>query len=148
MHPVAVAELVATVEHTPQMLAAALLHDVLEDTRRTRAEVEATFGGEVATLVGWLTDVSRPEGGNRAARKALDRERIAKAPATAKTIKLADLIDNSSTILAYDRGFARIYLPEKALLLEVLREGDPVLWHRAKDLLEDGLRAGFVRSAR
>jgi hypothetical protein len=85
----------------------------------------------VASLVEQLTDVSRPEHGNRAARKAIDRAHTASASAAAKTLKLADLIDNSRSILERDPGFARVYIEEKRLLLEVLREGDPTLWGTA-----------------
>ncbi len=65
VHPAEVAKIVSTVPHTPQMLAAAWLHDVVEDTGVTLETIRAEFGDEVATLVGWLTDVSRPEQGNR-----------------------------------------------------------------------------------
>ncbi len=45
---------------------------------------------------------------------------------------LADLIDNSHSIMAYDPDFARVYLKEKRLLLdEALRDGDPTLWAKA-----------------
>jgi hypothetical protein len=57
--------------------------------------------------------------GNRAARKALDRAHIAKTPRKRKPLKLADLIDNSRSILAHDPGFTRVYMREKALLLDV-----------------------------
>jgi guanosine-3',5'-bis(diphosphate) 3'-pyrophosphohydrolase len=119
-HPDAVAALVATRPHTPEMLAAALLHDVVEDTPVTIEEVRAAFGDTVAALVADLADVSRLEDGNRVARKALDRAHTAKASPQAKTIKLADLIDNARSIIPNAPGFAKVYLREKAALLEVL----------------------------
>lgn len=140
LHPLAVATLVSSVRHTGVMLAAALLHDVVEDTPRTLEDIGREFGDEVQELVFWLTDVSCPSDGNRAARKALDRARIARAPEAAKTIKLADLIDNSRSILAHDRHFARVYLPEKAALLEVLTQGDAALLAQARALVEEALR--------
>jgi hypothetical protein len=82
------------------------------------------FGIDIATLVGWLTDVSKPENGNRTVRKAIDRAHSAEAPAEAQTIKLADLISNSKSIMQYDPGFAKTYLEEKRLLLEVMTKGD------------------------
>src|SRR5688572_2066454 len=69
VHPIAVAELVRSVPHTPEMIAAALLHDVVEDTPVTLAQIEAEFGPVVADLVDWLTDVSRPADGKRQVRK-------------------------------------------------------------------------------
>lgn len=138
-HPVAVSRLVAKVHHTEAMLAAALLHDTVEDTNVTLSDIQNEFGNEIATLVGWLTDISRPEDGNRAARKAIDREHTAHAPVQAKTIKLADLIDNTASITRHDPVFSRVYLKEKAALLEVLKEGDSVLWEMAHKALQDGM---------
>jgi len=132
VHPIAVAELVRSVPHTEAMIAAAYLHDVVEDTPVSLAEIEAQFGAEVAMLVGWLTDVSRPGDGNRTVRKALDLAHTARAPAAAKTIKLADLIDNTRTISARDPGFWRVYRREKAAMLKVLTEGDATLWAQAR----------------
>ena len=139
-HPKAVAELVRLVPHTEEMIAAALLHDVIEDTEATYDEVRSEFGPTVADLVAMLTDVSTPEDGNREARKAKDRAHTALASPRAKTVKLADLIDNTRSIVAHGRGFARVYLAEKELLLCVLKEGDPVLLKLAHDRLADGLR--------
>lgn len=131
VHPIAVAEIVKTVPHTPAMVAAAYLHDVAEDTPVTIADLRVEFGEEVSDLVWWLTDVSTKEDGNRATRKAMDLAWIAKAPAAAKTIKLADLIDNTLSIREHDPDFWRVYRREKLRLLEVLREGDATLWARA-----------------
>jgi len=131
VHPREVADIVATVDHTPKMLAAAWLHDVVEDTGVTNEVIRAEFGDKIAELVGWLTDVSRPEQGNRATRKAIDRAHTAAAPAEAQTIKLADLISNTKSIVEHDEKFARTYLEEKRLLLEVMTRGDRVLWKHA-----------------
>lgn len=137
-HPIAVAALVKSVPHTKEMVAAAYLHDTVEDTAATLDEIREEFGDEVASLVGWLTDVSKPEDGNRAKRKAIDAEHTAAAPAAAKTVKLADLIDNSRSILARDPDFAKVYLEEKRKLLKVLREGDSTLWEMADKIARVG----------
>lgn len=134
-HPAAVVELVRGVPHTEAMLAAAWLHDTVEDTPVTIVDIEHEFGAEVADLVESLTDVSRPQDGNRRVRKAIDREHTAQASAEAKTIKLADLIDNIRSILEYDPGFARVYLMEKVALLEVLQEGDNTLLAMAQKIV-------------
>ena len=131
VHPDAVAELVRSVPHTEAMICAAWLHDMVEDTPVTMDDVEREFGAEVAALVEQLTDVSRPEDGNRKKRKTIDREHTAKARAQAKTVKLADLIDNTWSIVERDPDFATVYLVEKAALIEVLREGDETLWAMA-----------------
>ena len=133
VHPAEVAATVAAVPgSTPEMVAAAWLHDVVEDTGCTLTDIHMGFGPEVAALVGWLTDVSRPEDGNRATRKAIDRAHSAQAPAEAQTIKLADLISNSRSIVQHDPEFAKVYLEEKRMLLEVMTKGDPTLMAEAR----------------
>jgi (p)ppGpp synthase/HD superfamily hydrolase len=135
-HPVAVANIVATVTTDCDMLAAALLHDVLEDTDRTYDDIrDAGFGFTVADLVLELTDVSKPEDGNRATRKEIDRMHLATVSASAKTIKLADLIHNTESICRYDEGFARIFMKEKEALLAVLTEGDATLYAHATEIV-------------
>lgn len=133
-HPAEVVEIVKSVKHTDEMLAAAWLHDVVEDTNTTIEEIMMVFGPVVTVLVDSLTDISKPEDGNRATRKAMDRKHISTASANAKTVKLADLISNSSSIIERDPSFAKIYLAEKRLLLEVLKEGDKTLWDRANKI--------------
>jgi len=134
-HPAEVAELVRSVPHTEAMLAAAWLHDVVEDTSVQLGEIERIFGSVVAGLVADLTDVSKPSDGNRKTRKAIDLQHTAKASPAAKTVKLADLISNTRSITQYDPNFAKVYLAEKAALLEVLKEGDLILFLRARSFL-------------
>lgn len=134
-HPAAVVALVGLVPHSEAMLCAAWLHDVVEDTGTPLQAIRDEFGDAIASLVEMLTDVSKPSDGNRAKRKAIDREHTAKASPEAKTIKLADLIDNSRSIIERDPEFAKVYLAEKRLLLEVLREGDQTLWNLAAGIV-------------
>lgn len=138
-HPEAVAAIVATVPHTDEMLAAAWLHDVVEDTTATFDDIHHFFGGKVADLVAWLTELPAP--GNRATRKARYRDHLAKAPAAAQTIKVADLMHNTLTIKKYAPGFYnKAYGPEKAALLKVLTKADPGLLRKARSQLK-GLEA-------
>ena len=65
VHPIEVMEIVKTVDHDDEMLAAALLHDVVEDCGVTIEDIVKEFGSDVASLVSALTDVSKPEDGNR-----------------------------------------------------------------------------------
>jgi guanosine-3',5'-bis(diphosphate) 3'-pyrophosphohydrolase len=132
VHPAEVVAILKTRPHNPEMVAAAWLHDTVEDTGVSIELIRAEFGSEVSDLVGWLTDVSRPEQGNRAVRKAIDRAHTASAPAEAQTIKLCDLISNTRSIVEHDHKFAETYLAEKRLLLEVMTKGDPVLLARAR----------------
>ena len=135
-HLRAVAEMVGTVTDDPEVIAAAWLHDVVEDTPTTIEEIEREFGPDVRELVDALTDISRPHDGNRAARKARDREHLAKAPARAQTVKLADLIDNCQDICRHNARFCRVYLAEMAALLDALTRGDAVLQRKARKSFE------------
>lgn len=132
VHPTEVVEIVTTVDHTPEMLAAAYLHDVVEDTSVTVDLIRAEFGPVVASYVHWLTNPSKAEDGNRSLRKEIDRQFIKDAPAAVQTVKLADLISNTSSIVQYDPKFAKVYLEEKRLLLEVLSKGDAKLLEQAR----------------
>lgn len=139
-HLKAVAEQVASVTDDAEMIAAAWLHDTVEDTPATFGDIERAFGRSVRDLVAQLTDVSKPSDGNRNERKAIDRHHLAQASARAKTVKLADLIDNCTDICRHDPGFARVYLREAAALLDVLGEGDERLFRRAQQALANCAR--------
>lgn len=126
-------------------LAAALLHDVVEDCGVTYRQLYDKFGFTTTCLVYWLSDKSRPSDGNRAIRKEIDKSHIAKAPPEAKTIKLADLISNTISIVEHDPKFAKIYVKEKEELLKVLKEGDPTLWKMADSLVKESkIKLGMV----
>ena len=137
-HPEAVAQIVETVTHTTEMVAAAWLHDVVEDTQVTQEVIVDQFGWAIGDLVYWLTDVSKPEDGNRRWRKDIDAAHIAKAPADAKTIKLADIIHNTESIFKHDEHFAIVYKREILRKMDGLAEGDPGLFAQAMKQLEAG----------
>lgn len=133
-HCLEVAYLVGSVRNTPEMIAAALLHDTVEDTPVDLGMINREFGLEVGKLVYMLTDPSRPSDGNRAARKKIDREHYTHATPEAKTIKCADLISNTRSIVKYDPKFAKVYLREKRLLMPYLVGADMRLWEAANEL--------------
>jgi (p)ppGpp synthase/HD superfamily hydrolase len=130
-----VADLVASVTSDEEVIAAALLHDSLEDTDVTFSELVLHFGNRVADLVNEVTDVSTKADGNRAKRKGIDRDHLANASADGATVKLADLIDNSRDIEKHDARFAKMYLAEKRALLEVLKAGNSTLWDLANKVV-------------
>jgi (p)ppGpp synthase/HD superfamily hydrolase len=107
------------------MIAIAWLHDCIEDQGVTHRILEDKFGSVVALGVLLLSDLETE--GNRATRKAASRERLSKAPCWVQTIKCADLISNTSSIVLHDPKFAVTYLKEKQLLLDVLTKADPRL---------------------
>lgn len=137
VHPMAVAERLKSLGFGPEVEIAALLHDVIEDCGITAEQIQQEFGVRVAELVVMVSDVSRPEDGNRKIRKALDRDHLATADADGQSIKVADLLDNTSSILKDLPGFAPVYMREKRLLLEVLGKADPRLLAEARQWLED-----------
>lgn len=137
VHPMAVADMVERHGGSEVQVCAALLHDVVEDTQYTLADINANFGHEVTTLVQWLTDTSRPSDGNRRIRKAIDADRLSKAPAEAQFIKLADLIDNSETIFRFDKSFAKQFHKEMTHLVKVMTKvHGSSLWIEAKKVLK------------
>ncbi|WP_295002358.1 HD domain-containing protein [uncultured Dechloromonas sp.] len=134
-HLKAVADIVAGVSDDPATLAAAWLHDVVEDTPATIEDVAHEFGTDIAELVDALTDVSRPSDGNRKERRAIDCAHLASAPPRAQTVKLADLIDNCDDICRADPRFGMVFLQEANDLVGVLKAGDPRLIERVKKLI-------------
>ncbi|MBE9515939.1 MAG: bifunctional (p)ppGpp synthetase/guanosine-3',5'-bis(diphosphate) 3'-pyrophosphohydrolase [Proteobacteria bacterium] len=135
-HCITVSELVKSVDHTDEMLAAALLHDTVEDTEIAIMDIYFDFGEPICSYVAGLTDVSTLADGNRAARKKIDRDHYINSSPEVQTIKLADLIDNSKSIVERDPEFAKVYMKEKEALLGVLTEGDPELYRQAMYIVE------------
>ena len=92
-HPIALAEVLAGEGGVAdiEVLAAALLHDTIEDTATTADELRAEFGGRIAAIVEEVTDdQSLP----KAERKRLQIEHAPVLSAGAKLVKLADKICN------------------------------------------------------
>lgn len=135
-HPANVASLVANSAHaSPETIAAAWLHDVVEDCPGIDAGmIEYFFGAKVRQLVQECSHIDRtddPRKLNRFERMAIELARAADISPEAKTIKLADLLDNTATIVAHDLKFAQVYMAEKRRLVMVLVGGDQGLWVRA-----------------
>jgi (p)ppGpp synthase/HD superfamily hydrolase len=124
------------------ILAAALLHDVLEDTAVTSIalleELNKIASPELAKrvqdLVVDLTDIYIKDNypkWNRKKRKQKEAERLSQVSPDAQTIKYADIIDNSQTIADAEGDFARVYLREGRILLDVMQKGLPALRTKA-----------------
>ncbi|XP_068266024.1 guanosine-3',5'-bis(diphosphate) 3'-pyrophosphohydrolase MESH1 [Nyctibius grandis] len=92
-HPIAVARILAQEAGVTDtvVLQAALLHDTVEDTDTTLAEIEARFGAEVRRVVAEVTD---DKGLPAAERKRLQIERAPGSSARARLVKLADKLHN------------------------------------------------------
>ena len=122
-HCIAVADLVAKRTDDEEIVAAALLHDTLEDTAATYDDLKSEFGSRVASIVLELTDEYTKERYpdlNRKKRKSLEAERLGGVSDDAKLVKVCDLTDNTSSIVEHDPKFASVYLVEKAAVLRAL----------------------------
>lgn len=137
VHPRDVVKVVQSVNHTPEMLAAAWLHDVVEDTKVSLDMILSEFGDEVARLVDGLTKRSKPEDGNRAFRNSMDHEFLSTQCEKTQTIKLADIICNVSDITWQNPEFAIVYKKEKLQLLRIMYKGDAILFQRAWELVDE-----------
>lgn len=137
-HPIRVAERVAELpDATQEMVAAAYLHDVVEDCGVTLQEIEVAFGFEVARIVDGLTNKTKGMTASRAERKRLDRLHLARQPKAVKLIKLIDRIDNLREMGGADDGFKTKYADESRLLAEVVGDADPALKTQLIDLAND-----------
>lgn len=121
VHPTAVAEMVSDMTDDPEMIAAAFLHDVVEDTTVTNEEIFKHFGKRIAELVYDLTDQFTTEAYpklNRKKRKVFEAVRLGKCPKDVQLIKICDMADNTKSIIKDDPGFASLFMLEKAYVLE------------------------------
>lgn len=123
VHPQAVAKMVRAVGGSPVMVAAAWLHDVVEDTPATIPQILDMFGADVADIVFQLT-----------------KPHTIRTP-DAMTVKLADIIDNTETIV--ERAGWRVahdYLEEKRVQVISLLGGSKILHENAVRQIINGLR--------
>lgn len=135
-----VAAWVATFQGSDDMIAAAWLHDVIEDTATDLEEILKFFGDNVCGLVDELTDKNPPRPGvNRRTRKQRELERLATASQNAQLIKLADIIDNLEQSDDLDPVFRKIYLKELGDLIEVLTKAPPNLQKLARNTHQNRL---------
>ena len=130
-HLIEVAQLVSTSASDPDsgVLAAAFLHDTIEDTHTTAEELIGRFGQDVTDLVLELTDdKSLP----KVVRKRLQIEHAPSLSVRAQVIKIADKISNLRAILAsppvgWDYERKREYFDWAKQVVERLTEPDPIL---------------------
>jgi (p)ppGpp synthase/HD superfamily hydrolase len=126
-----------------------LCHDLLEDTDTSYSQFltmllnigySAKESSFIFNKVVELTDIYTHEDYpnlNRKARKELEAIRLYGVSYEAQTIKYADLIDNTSSIVEYDPGFAVKYLKEKEFILSGMSNGNEYLYGMAMLSLND-----------
>jgi (p)ppGpp synthase/HD superfamily hydrolase len=148
-HPIRVMKMCATVTTKLPVLAAALLHDVLEDTEVTEEQMKDFLltvmsppdADETCRLVIELTDVfthaAYPKW-NRRVRKAKENERLKTTGMDSRTIKYADIIDNTAGIKGND--FAPKLLHECRVSLKNIPGGNEYLYQLAVKNIAQGLQ--------
>ena len=101
VHPLEAVAIVATMTSDQELLAAAALHDVVEDTDFTIGDIRAAFGDRVASIVDKETDVEMAgvdAGESWHARKQAAIDRLAAAPRDVKMVALGDKLSNMRAI--------------------------------------------------
>ena len=121
VHPMEAVEIVATMTPDQEMLAAAALHDTVEDTDVTIEQIQAEFGDRVASFVAAESDEShqsRDNVENWRARKQAAIDRLASASHDAKIVALGDKLSNM-------RAIARDYAEQGDQLWDLFHTKDP-----------------------
>lgn len=150
VHPVRVMKICRQYDDRLPVLAAALLHDVLEDTAVNEKQIASFLKmllsdedvSETLLFVKELTDVYVKEDypqWNRKKRKRHELERIKLTSPESQTIKYADIIDNCREIVANDPDFAPLFLKECLAVLREADKGNPELYKIAVETVEKEL---------
>jgi RelA/SpoT family (p)ppGpp synthetase len=107
-HPIEVAAILTDLKLDDATIAAALLHDTIEDTATTRAEIDQLFGPDIGTLVEGLTKLKKLDLVTKEAKQAENLRKLLLAIANdvrVLLVKLADRLHNMRTL---------IYMPVEA----------------------------------
>lgn len=120
VHPMEAMAIVATLTSDQELLAAAALHDVLEDTPVTADTLRREFGERVAWLVESESDlvIEGPEQDSWHARKLYAIDRLANAPLDVKIVAMGDKLSNM-------RAIARDYTQQGESLWMIFHTRDP-----------------------
>jgi len=121
VHPMEAVEIVATITPDQELLAAAALHDVVEDTEVTVEDLRREFGDRIASLVAAESDVMEQGVGEEDswhARKQAAIDRLAAAPHDAKIVAMGDKLSNM-------RAIARDYAQKGDALWKIFHASDP-----------------------
>jgi guanosine-3',5'-bis(diphosphate) 3'-pyrophosphohydrolase len=157
VHPIRVMEIVREYSQEIPLLAASLLHDVLEDTEVTPEQLKYFLDSVMSQedsnrtfkLVNELTDefvkANYPKL-NRRTRRTKESERLQEASAEAHTVKYADIIDNVNDISEQDTDFALVYIRESKQLLSHITKGNPELYSRATGVVNEALQQYFQKA--
>ena len=126
-HPMEAAEIVATITPDPELLAAAILHDTVEDTSVTVEDIRREFGDRIASLVAAESDIElagQSEEESWHARKQAAIDRLAAASHDAKIVAMGDKLSNMRAI---SRDYAVI--GDKLWNIFHVKEKSEHAWH-------------------
>ena len=140
VHPQRVALAVSAYTDRPEVIAAAYLHDVLEDCGQVcLKDIYEEFGVKVSDLVIELTNPSKKFPTlKRAARKEMDRLYLNTCSANAQLIKVIDRLDNIRDMEGAPDDFKSLYFDETILLAQTLTKAPA-------GLVEELMRACIVK---
>jgi len=147
-HPLAVAGIVN--QHLPEVpyaIEIALGHDLLEDTdtdigllawKLWSLGYEPLANNTIVLGILSLTDIYTKEDYpelNRKQRKQLEAERLGKIDVVSQSVKYADLLHNSESIAGHAKYFAKVYLQEKKVILELMNKGHKDLYDKCVEII-------------
>jgi (p)ppGpp synthase/HD superfamily hydrolase len=144
-HPLEVARLVAGTGADEEVVAAAVLHDLVEDTDVDSAAIAAEFGSHVAAIVGSMTEDESI--GDYEARKAEHRARARDAGREVALVFVADKLSNARRMRRAEKDPDARKLAHYGATLDTMRERYPdlpLLGDLAREL--DAVRADLQRS--
>lgn len=142
VHLTAVAEKAA--KHVKGTKEIGMCHDLFEDTTCTREDLAGQLihsgydkkeAERIVNGVQELTDVYTHEAFpdlNRKQRKQKEAERLGTISPLAQSVKYADLLDNTKSIVEHDLKFARVYVAEKREILKHMNKGNKELYAEVK----------------
>ena len=120
IHPLEAMAIVATISNDPELLAATVLHDTIEDTSVTYEDIQKEFGTHVADLVVTETDIKNAPDGRKLSwqeRKQRDIDNLRIASREVKIIAIGDKLSNI-------RAIARDYRTKGDELWQIFRVKD------------------------
>ncbi len=148
-HPAEVADLVAMAGAPPDVVVAAFLHDLVEDTNLSSQDIAQEFGPGVAHLVEALTNPPEWDDLPKLEMKTLQAEHVRNASPDAKIIKIADQTSNLNDIArdpaAWDPERARDYIEGSRRVVDACR-GASAWLDECFDAAEREARAGLAQT--
>ncbi|MDD3183321.1 MAG: HD domain-containing protein [Alphaproteobacteria bacterium] len=140
-----VASLVESVDASDQAVAAAWLHDIIEDTQTTLQEIEARFGHCIASLVDGLTDPMEFASLPLQERKMCQAQRLRNKSLDVLLVKLCDQISNIRSVLVdppldnWDDVMSLTYANGAKLIADVCKDHWPQLDKQFSEVFQEAI---------